>query len=96
LGEEARSRVGPIPDRAVLLAAARDVIDQHGYESRTDGDRLLLANCPFHALAEEHRDLVCGMNLDLLSGLLDGLKAPGVEARLEPAPGRCCVALGNA
>ena len=34
---------------------------------------IALANCPFHRLAEQHRDLVCGMNLDLLDGLLDGI-----------------------
>ena len=63
----------------------------NGYEPRIDGPGLVLANCPFHALADEYTDLVCGMNLDLLSGLLDGLRHPDIEARLEPAPGLCCV-----
>ena len=33
------------------------------------------------------------MNLALLRGLADGLEGSGLTARLEPAPGRCCVAL---
>jgi hypothetical protein len=28
-----------------------------------------------------------------MTGLLDVLELPGVEARLEPTPGRCCVRL---
>jgi len=52
----------------------------------------VLQNCPFHTLAEQHRDLVCGMNLDLLCGAIDGADADDVlSARLEPEPGRCCV-----
>ena len=55
-------------------------------------DAIALANCPFHRLAEEHRDLVCGMNRDFLAGLLDGIGATdGLTARLEPTVGYCCV-----
>ena len=55
-------------------------------------DDITLANCPFHRLADEHRDLVCGMNLDFVDGVLDGIgRADCVTARLDPAPGRCCV-----
>jgi predicted ArsR family transcriptional regulator len=55
----------------------------------------VLANCPFHALAERHRPLVCGMNLDLLTGVAEGLGVDGrLLPRLEPAEGMCCVRLG--
>jgi predicted ArsR family transcriptional regulator len=50
-------------------------------------------NCPFHALAQEHTDLVCGMNLRLLDGVLDGVGSTGLTAYLHPAPARCCVRL---
>ena len=33
------------------------------------------------------------MNLDLMSGLVDGLGLVELEARLEPTPGLCCVRL---
>jgi len=84
-------------------ATAVDVVTDCGYEPHVDGEGITLGNCPFHALAEDYRDLVCGMNLDLMTGLLEGLEATSkgeereghsrLEARLEPSPGRCCVRL---
>lgn len=93
MGERARGRAGARPNRRALLDAAIDVLTEQGYEPRRYGDEILLANCPFHALVGEHRELVCGMNEDLLSGLADSL-APGLlAARLEPSEGNCCVRL---
>ncbi|HEX5542610.1 MAG TPA: helix-turn-helix domain-containing protein [Micromonospora sp.] len=73
---------------AVLAALA-----EHGFEPRRDGDAVLLLNCPFHALVQEHPEMVCGMNLRLLDGLLDGIGQTGLCARLAPADGYCCVRL---
>jgi predicted ArsR family transcriptional regulator len=56
----------------------------------------VLRNCPFHALAESHRPLVCGMNEALVRGMAEGLGVDGLEARLAPEPGRCCVVLAPA
>ena len=52
---------------------------------------MTLANCPFAVLAQDYTELVCGMNLDFMRGVLAGLELPGLTARLDPAPGRCCV-----
>jgi predicted ArsR family transcriptional regulator len=69
------------------------VVRRRGYEPYRDGDVLRLRNCPFHAVAREHVDLVCGMNLALMRGLLTALgEDADVEAVLDPAPERCCVA----
>jgi predicted ArsR family transcriptional regulator len=54
-------------------------------------DRILLANCPFHALATSQTELTCGLNLDYVTGLIDGVRARGCHAHLAPSPGRCCV-----
>ena len=89
LGEAANDATG---DGETRKAALR-VLDTHGFEPRLDGDSVTLANCPFHALAQEYTDLVCGMNLSLLDGLLDGLGTTGLTARLAPAPSFCCVRL---
>jgi predicted ArsR family transcriptional regulator len=73
--------------------AVVDVLARHGYEPEF-GPRgeIALGNCPFHRLAEEQRDLVCGMNLEFLAGLLEGMGSTvGLSARLDPAPGYCCV-----
>ena len=50
-----------------------------------------LRNCPFHAVAQSHPEVVCDMNLSLLGSIVEGLD--DVEAVLEPGPGRCCVAI---
>jgi predicted ArsR family transcriptional regulator len=70
-----------------------DALAADGYEPRRDGDGITLANCPFHALAREATELVCGMNRAYLEGMLRGIGKPGLHARLDPAPGRCCVRL---
>jgi predicted ArsR family transcriptional regulator len=69
------------------------VLEGCGFEPREDGGAVVLANCPFSALAGAHRDLVCGMNLRLLEGVLAGAGERGLAARLAPAEGLCCVRL---
>ncbi|GAA4601133.1 hypothetical protein GCM10023195_02480 [Actinoallomurus liliacearum] len=66
-----------------------------GYEPYREGAELRLRNCPFHALAVEFPPLVCGMNLALLEGLLEGLEPTGMVARMDPRPGECCVVLAS-
>ncbi|MDQ1014452.1 putative ArsR family transcriptional regulator [Streptomyces afghaniensis] len=70
-----------------------DLLEEHGFEPRLDGEAIVLGNCPFHALAREHTQTVCGMNLHLLRGVLDGLEDSSLHARLAPSPGHCCVRL---
>jgi predicted ArsR family transcriptional regulator len=68
---------------------------EHGYEPRRDdAGTIRLRNCPFHQLAERHRDVVCGMNLGLIEGMVAGLAVPGARPVLDPSPGHCCVAIG--
>jgi predicted ArsR family transcriptional regulator len=88
LGETARS-ADPGEGREVALRVLR----AHGFEPRSDGDTITLANCPFHVLAQQYTDTVCGMNLQLLNGILDGLASTGLTAHLQPSPDRCCVRL---
>jgi predicted ArsR family transcriptional regulator len=57
------------------------------------GGAIVLCNCPFDALAREHTQLVCGMNLTMLAAVTDRVSKAGLAARLEPAPDRCCVVL---
>lgn len=89
IGREARASDDLVNERDALLHA----LETRGFEPRVDGDDLLLANCPFHALAQEHRELMCGMNLALLDGLVSELQGTALSARLDPAPSRCCVRL---
>jgi len=80
-------------------AALDDVLDplvRCGYDPRDADGEIVLSNCPFHRLAEHHRTLVCGMNLDFVDGLVEGLGLhDALEARLAPEPGTCCVRLAT-
>jgi predicted ArsR family transcriptional regulator len=92
IGEAARVAVGRRSGRAARRDAVVGALERHGYEPHLRGGEVVLTNCPFHSLAEQHRDLVCGMNLELLSGVIDGADGADVlEARLAPQPGFCCV-----
>jgi predicted ArsR family transcriptional regulator len=91
LGREAGASAGA--GEETDLGRVTEALRGEGYEPRAVEHCVLLENCPFHAVAEEQRDLVCGMNLELVEGLIEGMEVPGVDARLEPAPGRCCVSV---
>ena len=94
LGEEARRAAGPRPDRDALMRSAERTLARQGFEPRKEGaDELRLANCPYDALANEHRDLVCGMNFELMEAFVEGMGARGVRAVADRQPGVCCVAL---
>jgi predicted ArsR family transcriptional regulator len=67
-----------------------EALRERGYEPFWDGPRLRLRNCPYHALAEEYRALICGMNL----ALVQGLAPEGWSVAMDARPGGgCCVAL---
>jgi predicted ArsR family transcriptional regulator len=95
LGETARAATPAIEDGLITVMRA---LEDFGFEPRADdpGTSIVLGNCPFHKLARQHTELVCGMNLCLLDGLLDGLATTGLTARLAPAAGHCCVRLDPA
>lgn len=97
MAAEALPRLGGRPSRAKRRAALVEVLRRHGFEPREVGREVVLANCPFHALAQQHTDLVCGMNLHLLAGVRSGLDLGdgALQPRLEPEPGRCCVKFGD-
>src|SRR5215211_2312083 len=69
------------------------VLGARGYEPYRDRAGLHLRNCPFAHLAREFPVLVCSMNLALIQGLLEGVGEPAGRAVMDPAPGRCCVAI---
>ena len=98
IGDDARQAVSETPRLGDRRQAVVEVLAQHGYEPELGRrQEIALANCPFHRLAEEQRELVCGMNLDFLEGLLEGMGPDDrLTARLDPAPGYCCVRIAAA
>ena len=75
------------------LDIACTALAEHGYEPRTEGKQVVLANCPFHSLASAHTAMVCGMNLALIDALADEVDGAQIRCSLDPAEGRCCVVL---
>jgi predicted ArsR family transcriptional regulator len=95
VGAAARRKAGPRPGARQRREALLDTLTERGYEPReTEDGEIRLGNCPFHSLVDTHRPLVCGMNLALAEGVVEGLGDAGVEPRLDPRPGSCCVAFG--
>jgi predicted ArsR family transcriptional regulator len=98
VAEETGRRIG-----ADELAASRDagladvcrVLARRGFEPQPEAGELCLTNCPFDRLATAHTDLVCGLNLALVGGILSAVPAPGLRARLAPARGYCCVRVSD-
>lgn len=93
VGAEERTRLRPGrlgAERAITLL--RTLLERLGYEPTTQpGDRLGFASCPFHPLAADAPELVCGIHHAYVSGLVDGLEATALETHLAPGTGGCCV-----
>jgi predicted ArsR family transcriptional regulator len=67
------------------------VLKDTGYVPRPDGQGgIVLANCPFHRLAQRHTDIVCHLNLELVRAAAEAVDDPHTVV-LDPGAGRCCV-----
>ncbi|MFN2538425.1 MAG: helix-turn-helix transcriptional regulator [Mycobacteriales bacterium] len=90
-------RASAVPSKATpslraALPGLCTVLAENGYEPQVVGSQIALYNCPFHALAERHRGLVCDLNAQLLAGVVEGAGLESsVSAVLAPEPGMCCV-----
>jgi predicted ArsR family transcriptional regulator len=82
-------------DQNGTLENLAKILRDQGFEPQVQDGEMSLANCPFHALAQKHTDLVCGLNQAYVQGAADGL-ASNLAACLEPEPGRCCVRIRSA
>jgi predicted ArsR family transcriptional regulator len=89
MGQRLSSGVRSRSGRTRLIRA----LESGGYEPVTDTHGTIrLRNCPFDALTEAHRPLVCGTNLALAEGLVSGAGGTGFEPVIDQNPGFCCVA----
>jgi len=71
------------------------VLDRLGAEPYDDGGVVRFRNCPFDTVAARYPELVCGTNLSLVQGVIEGLEVDRLKARLDPQPGQCCVAIAR-
>ena len=92
LGADARAGADVGSDGADVVLG---VLEGQGFEPCAEEDQLTLVNCPFHALAREHTELVCGMNLRLVEGVLDGVGTPGWPPAWSPCPATAACGSGR-
>ena len=85
LGVSAPDAGRPSADRVCRALA------ELGYEPRPESGGIAVDNCPFHPLARRHAELICGVNVEFVAGLLTGLGCEDLRAELRPRPGACCV-----
>jgi predicted ArsR family transcriptional regulator len=94
LGGGLHDRLGDRDSGSLTLAEA--ALEELGYDPVRHDHGIDLRNCPFDELAATHRELTCGMNHALVSGLLPAI---GVEdLRVEGPqewPGHCCVRIAS-
>lgn len=80
-----------------LAAQADDLtaaLTAAGYEPATTGDGVvILRNCPFHSIVQDHTDLVCALSHAVIRGTLTGTGDDPDRAGLDPRDGRCCVVI---
>jgi predicted ArsR family transcriptional regulator len=74
------------------------LMDDLGFEPRLAQDEgaVEMHHCPFHQVAAQHSDVVCGLHLGLMQGALSQLGSSVHATRLEPfvTPGVCLAHLG--
>jgi predicted ArsR family transcriptional regulator len=71
------------------------LMDDLGFEPRLAPDRsaVEMHHCPFHQVAQQHSDVVCGLHLGLMQGALQQLGSVLHATRLQPfATPRMCLA----
>ena len=76
------------PEELDRLASA---LAAGGYEPWIEEQTMFLRNCPFHRVAQEQTELVCGLNLEFVTGVAAGSGCTGLTTRLDPGEDRCCV-----
>jgi predicted ArsR family transcriptional regulator len=91
IGERVVSHLPTGASREQRIDALFEVLVGEGFEPRLLDSHIALANCPFHVLAGEFTELVCGMNQQVLDGLVRAIGDDFADSRLEPESGFCCV-----
>jgi predicted ArsR family transcriptional regulator len=92
VGLQARRGAGR-PSRRRLASALFGLLRDLGFEPDLDRATgvLSLRNCPFRALAADHRELTCAMNRAWAEGVVAGLGDPGLAAQPVSPQEHCCV-----
>jgi predicted ArsR family transcriptional regulator len=91
LGDDVRAQART---KGARREAVTRKLAQLGYEPQTlESGEQTLRNCIFSELSASHRDLICGMNVALVRGLVGGAHLRSLNVEKRPAEGSCCVRL---
>ena len=72
---------------------ATEIFDSHLRVTSPGGAAVEMHHCPFHQVAQQHSDVVCGLHLGLMQGAFTQLGSATHATRLEPfATPRMCLA----
>lgn len=90
---ETLARVAARTGRALGVEAGdlTSALEQNGFEPRSDGESIVLGNCPFHRLAERNTAVICALNFELLCGVAEGAGDDAHVIVADPHAGECCV-----
>jgi predicted ArsR family transcriptional regulator len=75
---------------AQAVAKLTDTMEEIGFAPQAvpDADgaayELRLRQCPFREVAQQHREVICGLHLGLIRGAFDLMRAPVTAERLDP------------
>ena len=94
LGKQARkvARIGSSRVKPAL-AMSKDILTACGFEPQDEKCGIALNNCPYKALVEEAREIVCPINQSFIEGMVRGLGNKAVEVVPVQRPRGCCVDL---
>ena len=67
------------------------LLEQTGYDAVSGSNGTTLVNCPFHALARQHTEVVCTANHSFLCAAAEATGVDPEKVLLEPDPAVCCV-----
>ena len=92
-GMAVKEAAGPRAGTGRRAGELLHMLDASGFEPAlaADGATITLGNCPYRAVAQNHRDLTCGMNLAWAEGVVEAAGSTGYQPQLDIQPGRCCV-----
>jgi predicted ArsR family transcriptional regulator len=91
LGVRTREQAGRRIGARRLLESVASTLGDYGYEPSVTEWQLILRNCPFDALTQEYRKVVCTMNRAVMDGLVTGLGAHDLTTIFQPQAGQCCI-----
>jgi predicted ArsR family transcriptional regulator len=77
--------------QGAVAASLPDALEENGFEPLPEGDDIVLGNCPFHRLAQDHTAVVCEMNLWLVRGMAEGARDNGCRIENDPGAAGCCI-----